>query len=299
MKIKGPKTTRYKSLEETIIVPIGEPLRFDLTAREEITDDSSDDDEPAPPPAKKLDEPKRVTKEVAEPTPSVSSHPRQPDTAVEEKKEPKENVKTLLNVIIGVDRGSMLCDARIILYLIASVLFSMGIGIPFCFYPDVSRQYGFSDTKAEWTLSLIGLGSCIGVVFSGFFRQILSNKLECVSRMLVFVTLLFAGLAVGFVHYYTTYGVLLFSALLFGIFYSTFYFLRRNILHEIVSEDYFTSAYYLSYWICGIGYLIGIPISGWFKDTYNTHTWSFLMAAVCFGVGALLIFPLIFMKRKQ
>jgi hypothetical protein len=142
MKIKGPKTTRYKSLEETIIVPVGEPLRFNLTAREEITDDSSDDDEPAPPPAKKHDEPKRVTKDVAEPTPSVSSHPRQPDTAVEEKKEPKENVKTLLNVIIGVDRGSMLCDARIVLYLIASVLFSMGIGIPFCFYPDVSRQYG-------------------------------------------------------------------------------------------------------------------------------------------------------------
>ena len=143
MKVNRPKRKRYKSFEETIIVPIGEPLRFGMATREEVTDESSGEDEPSPPAAEKVEEPEHEEKEIAETSDNVSAPPRV-DEPVEVKKERKEKAKTFLHVIIGVDNGEICCDARIILYLIASVLFSMGFGIPLCFYPDVSREYGKS-----------------------------------------------------------------------------------------------------------------------------------------------------------
>ncbi|XP_045199551.2 monocarboxylate transporter 12-B-like isoform X2 [Mercenaria mercenaria] len=294
-KINGHRAPRYKTTEETIIIPITSPIRFDNAMSAELEEDSSTEDEEEPP-KEKAKENKPVPEEPVEVTAEIEDT-TQPDEPVAESKE--DTTKPLLNVIVGVDDGKMLCDAKIILYLIGSVLFSVGFGIPICFYPDVSREYGYSNSKAEWTLSLLGLGSCVGIIFAGFIRRILADKLERRSTVLVFISMLLSGLVIGFVHYFTTYGVLVLSAFLFGIFCAVFYFLRRHVINEIVSEDYNLAAYYLSYWICGFGYVIGIPVAAWLKERHDTYTWSFVMAAVCFSVSGLFLFPLIFIKRRH
>lgn len=139
-KLNGHKSRKYKAIniEETIVVPISTSvLKFDdVTIEDEFEEDSSDEENA--PPAEPVEEesvvdiePKNVTNaphDVAQPEPTA--------------KKGNEKAKTLLNVIIGVDDVAMLCDCRILLYLLVSVLFSLAFGIPVCFYPDVSREYG-------------------------------------------------------------------------------------------------------------------------------------------------------------
>lgn len=139
MKLQTNKHPRYKALErreETIVIPISEPIRFEsVTIDEELEEDESDEDTPR----EEVNVEGQLDEEPKEEAPSEKKDMAEPDGAV---KETKENTKTLLNVIIGVNDGKMLCDSRIILYLLASVLFSFGLGIPMSLFPDVAREYG-------------------------------------------------------------------------------------------------------------------------------------------------------------
>lgn len=139
-KLNGHKSRIYKAInvEHTIVVPITTSvLRFDDFTIEDELEESSSDEENAPP-AEPVEEDSVVD---IEPT-NVTNAPRDVSQPELSSGKGNEKVKTLLNVLIGVDDVAMLCDCRIILYLLASVLFALAFGIPICFYPDVSREYG-------------------------------------------------------------------------------------------------------------------------------------------------------------
>lgn len=81
---------------------------------------------------------------------------------------------------------------------------------------------GYSNSKAEWTLSLNGLGGCVGIVCIGFVRRVLAARLPGAPILIVGISLLMCGLSIGFVHYFTTFRLLLLSAVLFGVFSGEF-----------------------------------------------------------------------------
>lgn len=87
---------------------------------------------------------------------------------------------------------------------------------------------GYSNSKAEWTLSLLGLGGCVGIVCSGFVRRELAARLRGGPILLVGISLLMCGLSIGFVHYFTTYRLLLLSAAFFGVFSGEFTSFREE-----------------------------------------------------------------------
>lgn len=143
IKLSSPKSPRYKAIEmpeETKVVPLNSAiLRFDDFSVDEDVDDE-EEDSPVD------DEIETVPENAEQSTRNMEPDKIGSDSNVTEpdgiEKGSKENGKALLYVIIGLDDASMLCDGRIILYLLASILFAVGFGIPLCFYPDVSRIYG-------------------------------------------------------------------------------------------------------------------------------------------------------------
>lgn len=142
MKLSSPKSPRYKAIEmpeETKIVPLNSAvLRFDDFSVEEDFNDEEDspvDDETETVPENAEQSTRNMEPDIT----GIAENVTEPEG---ERKERKENGKALLYVLIGLDEANMLCDGRIILYLLASILFAVGFGIPLCFYPDVSRIYG-------------------------------------------------------------------------------------------------------------------------------------------------------------
>lgn len=140
IKPKDPKT--YKSVEgpsETMVVStLEKSWKFDDTCLYESEDENEI--------GNKTEEIR--DKEVEGPKESVNAAPDdvadEPDALTREPS-PEQLAPvgpTLLDVLTGVSEAKHLCNWRLILFLLACIVYSLGYGIPYCFLIDVARYHG-------------------------------------------------------------------------------------------------------------------------------------------------------------
>lgn len=133
----------YKSVEgptESIVVSAtAKSFKFDDT----VLYESEDDDDVATN-KEKADKPKE---ETSVPVEEVNENkPDEVDGITNElhEEELKPIGPTLLEVVVGLSDITSLCNWRLLLYILAGMVYSLGFGVPFCMYPDVARFRGES-----------------------------------------------------------------------------------------------------------------------------------------------------------
>ena len=83
---------------------------------------------------------------------------------------------------------------------------------------------GHSDSKSIWTLALIGLTSTVGIIVTGALNRIFARNLNGGSILFTALAMIATGLVTGFVEYYSSIGLLLLGAMLYGLFSCKFNF---------------------------------------------------------------------------
>jgi len=83
------------------------------------------------------------------------------------------------------------CNAVFVLFIIATVLASVGFCVPYVFIPDRAIQLGQSEDHAAMLLSVIGISNTIGRIVFGYV-----SDFRCVNRLALFwISLVLCGMS--------------------------------------------------------------------------------------------------------
>ena len=172
---------------------------------------------------------------------------------------------------------------RFVGLLIASVLGSFGVFVPFVHLVPYALDHGVPQSAAVLLLGAIGVGSTAGRFFLGGLADRLGRSLS--------LAMMIAGMALTFVVWFFSSGLgsLAVFALLYGLFYGGWVALLPAVV-----ADYFGSANLgsmLGFISLGIafGTLIGPSAAGFAFDISHSYTLPILASAAAYVIAAAIL----------
>ncbi|XP_052215914.1 monocarboxylate transporter 9-like [Dreissena polymorpha] len=291
LKPKSSKSS-YKTVEgpsETIVVStLEKSWKFEDTTLYESEDEETDNTNVS-------------AESVKQPTviPQASSAVESIPSAQENIREQPET-HTIFEIVMGIHNPKTLCDCRILWLTLSAILYSIGIGYPYIFYPDVAKKRGYEDTTSVWALSIMGLVGIPGVIcFGAVIKTIRGRSVSGGVILLAGLSTIAAALGIAFESYYTSIGLIILSALIFGFFSVVYRFVQEEVLKEIFDHHMVSQVFFFLSWVSGFGYLLGIIIGGWLRDHYGDYGNSFVLAAICLGLAGAMLAPLMAFQRTN
>ncbi|CAD5113943.1 unnamed protein product [Dimorphilus gyrociliatus] len=193
---------------------------------------------------------------------------------------------------------SILKNIYFIVYALVIISMPIMIQTILTFLADFIKEHcGVSGTKASLLLSITGLSDMIGRFFFGFlfdlafFRRFGLIKLESLLGIVISIT-------AALFHLSTQYWLLMIIGIVWGIFEGGFHSQRTTILLEIVKPDEISQATGFSIFFQSIGNLIGVFIGGSLRDLTGSYFYTFLFAALVFGLSNILLLLTSTFKKK-
>lgn len=110
---------------------------------------------------------------------------------------------------------SLLKDWAFVLFLISNVFTNLGFNAPFLFIPDRAMEFGFSNTRSHFLVSIVGIANTVGRILFGYLADLKWIKPY---RLHLYNTgLVIAGLATIF-SYGESYAAQAVYSVFFGVF---------------------------------------------------------------------------------
>lgn len=172
------------------------------------------------------------------------------------------------------------------LYLISNFLTSIGSNSPYMFTKDRAFLAGFTEIKASYLISAIGIGNCFGRLLFGYL-----GTLKCVNRFHVYnLTLIVSGLALVVSWFIKNYVLMILYNLVFGIMTGPFMTLSSVLCVDIFGLNNVDNTLGLVLMFQGIAVLVGPPISGWIFDITESFNITFAVCGIFIIISGLIMY---------
>ncbi|XP_045182497.2 monocarboxylate transporter 3-like isoform X2 [Mercenaria mercenaria] len=191
---------------------------------------------------------------------------------------PKVNVSTSPTSNAFCDK-SLLSDLVIWLVLLNFILNSTTGNVEAWFIVDHMISRGFPRESGSITVSVLGIGNCLGRVVGAILR------FHCVNfptiNHWIYLCLINAGLHAIIINLYDYWSILV-SCFVFGISFGTTVAQTPAIMYEGTGLDRYPQGMALVNIMCGLGNMFGPLLGGLIKDVLGSYDVSFYLSS---GVG--------------
>ena len=178
------------------------------------------------------------------------------------------------------------------IFVIAAGIRAFGFFVPFLLLADFAVDKGVTVEGAAWLASALGISGAISRVVLGWI-----GDFPCVDRLYLYILCLVVGGVFSAISpYFSSYGLLMLYACIYGITMGGECSLTPVICNDVAGKSKLPETYGMLQTLCGIGGVCGAPLSGWLFEATGGYRVSFILTGVFITVSGLVIFPLKFHK---
>jgi len=179
--------------------------------------------------------------------------------------------------------------------LIADIITTFGLFIPYHHLPPVARQAGLSKANADFLISVIGISSTIGRLVAGWVcdrKWLHPATLVTVSIVGVVPPLfIFCGT--------TSYYVFVVMSALFGALTGSWIALMSPLFVRILGLHLLTPAFGLLTGLRGVSALAGPPLAGRAVEYFNNRYVALYISGCCMAVGGIMFVLCTLCNRRR
>ena len=169
--------------------------------------------------------------------------------------------------------------------LTASHVRSFGFFVPFMLLPDLAIGKGIIIDDAAWLASGIGISGAVSRVVLGWV-----GGFPSVNRLYLYIScIVIGGILTAICPFLTVYWMLMIYACVYGWLMGGEVSLTPVICLDIAGKDKLSEVFGMSRTLCGIGALLGTPLSGWLFEETGDYGVSFMLAGVLITLSGFLL----------
>ncbi|KAH9489032.1 hypothetical protein Btru_039673 [Bulinus truncatus] len=190
----------------------------------------------------------------------------------------------------------LICNPTFLVFGISNFLTNLSFFMPVLYMVDRAQDSGIDKSEAAMLISLYGAGNIFGKVFFGW----LADR-ELVDRLFYYILcLIVCGVATCVSPLCGTSPVLhSIYAFVFGCFIGAYATLVSIVTVDLMGLAVVGEAFGLLLSFMGIATAFGTPVAGWIFDWTGSYTISFILHGIFILVSALMLVPLLVLKRNQ
>ena len=178
--------------------------------------------------------------------------------------------------------------------LTASHVRSFGFFVPFMLLPDLAKGKGIVIDDAAWLASGIGISGAVSRVVLGWV-----GGFPSVNRLYLYIScILIGGILTAICPLLSVYWMLMIYACVFGWLMGGEVSLTPVICSDVAGKDKLPEVFGMLRTLCGIGALLGTPLSGWLFEKTGDYGVSFILAGVLITLSGFLLLLLLKYQRK-
>lgn len=155
-------------------------------------------------------------------------------------------------------------------------LFCLGIGLLalsfnslLVFIPPLAHSRGLRGVEGAYIMSVAGVFDTVGRIASGFILE--AKRLRMARKIIYNGVMFFLAIVIFSLPFVVTFIEFCVVAALFGLLIGTYTSQKSVILADIVGSEELNSSFGILIFFQGVGTLLGPPITGIFKDVYNSY----------------------------
>uniref|UniRef100_UPI0035900E59 monocarboxylate transporter 12-B-like n=1 Tax=Myxine glutinosa TaxID=7769 RepID=UPI0035900E59 len=189
--------------------------------------------------------------------------------------------------LTGASPYQQLLRVEFLSFSFVTALVGYGAITPLVYIVPYSQFKGFSDQKASFLLSVIGIMDIVGTVTSGWLidrKCLRAHQTHCYASTIfiyALVTLLLPTL--------NTYSQLMTCMVIYGYFDGAISVLIPLVVSTLIDSKHAPTALSIVYSSLGIPYLVGPPISGWLVDLTSGYTLPFVLSGLIKLLGMVIL----------
>ena len=177
--------------------------------------------------------------------------------------------------------------------LTASHVRSFGFFVPFMLLPDLALGKGIIIDDAAWLASGIGISGAVSRVVLGWV-----GGFPSVNRLYLYIScIVIGGILTAICPLLTVYWMLMIYACVYGWLMGGEVSLTPVICLDIAGKDKLPEVFGMSRTLCGIGALLGTPLSGWLFEETGDYGVSFMLAGVLITLSGFLLLLLKYQRN--
>ncbi|KAK6976412.1 monocarboxylate transporter [Biomphalaria glabrata] len=190
----------------------------------------------------------------------------------------------------------LICSPTFLLFGISNFLTNLSFFMPVLYMVDRAKDSGIEKSEAAMLISLYGAGNIFGKVFFGW----LADR-ELVNRLFYYILVLTVCGVSTCISPLCGASPVLHSiyAFVFGCFIGAYATLVSIVTVDLMGLAVVGEAFGLLLSFMGIATALGTPVAGWIFDWTGSYTISFVLHGIFILVSALMLIPLLVLKRNQ
>ncbi|XP_069105357.1 monocarboxylate transporter 12-like [Argopecten irradians] len=190
---------------------------------------------------------------------------------------------------------SLLTSPTMLLYSTSCLLVMFGFFIPSNFLPVYATEINLSSEDGAVLILAMGISNTVGRVVMGY----ITDQSYANSLVINNIALLIGGLATCSVPFYTSFGMLVTYAVVFGLVTAAFALLRSILMAELLGVHRLNSSFGLLGLSMGLSTFVGSPIAGALADIYGNYRVAFYFSGISLVLGGLISVPLRFISKRE
>jgi hypothetical protein len=184
--------------------------------------------------------------------------------------DPEESaISKITNFLLNMFDFSLLKSFTFILLCSSGVLVFIGLYTPFVYVVQKAKVMGIEEAERSNILLILGICNTVSRVITGLISDIPKVDVIVVQN----VAAVLAGVATCLVAVLNSFPLLCIYAAFFGVNIAAFIALRSIVMVEMLGLKKLNNAFGLTSLFQGIAVLIGSPMSGIYKKTFNWLTY--------------------------
>ena len=177
--------------------------------------------------------------------------------------------------------------------LTASHVRSFGFFVPFMLLPDLAIAKGILIDDAAWLASGLGISGAVSRVVLGWV-----GGFPSVNRLYLYIScIVIGGILTAICPLLTVYWMFMIYACVFGWLMGGEVTLTPVICSDVAGKDKLPEVFGMLRTLCGIGALLGTPLSGWLFEETGDYGVSFLLAGVFITISGFLLLSLKYQRK--
>lgn len=190
---------------------------------------------------------------------------------------------------------SLFRSPSFVLVCTSSFVQLLGSFVPYVYLTAYAIDMGISKEAASFLLSIVGVTNTVGNIAVGALTShpkvsvLLTNN----------IALSLEGLLLIACPLFTTYGALVFFAVMYGLCSSCISVCRPILMGEMLGFDNVNNAFGFVLMFYGLASFIGIPLAGHLYGTYGDYNGTFYFAGSVVFVAGAICYPLACIKNKE
>ncbi|PVD27384.1 hypothetical protein C0Q70_12542 [Pomacea canaliculata] len=178
---------------------------------------------------------------------------------------------------------SIMKNKAYVFILIGNICAMLGFYVPFVFIPERAMKLGFSEDKAAFLLSIIGITNTVGRVLTGVLANL--NKID--SLVINNIAMLLCGVTTFIYPFCQSYELLCFIAAVFGLSVAAYISLSSILLCDMLGVEQLTNAFGFLTLARGVSSCAGSPLAGAIIDKTGDIGLAFYVGGGMIALGGL------------